>query len=137
MVLQEAVALAHPGGWLRPFVEVGSGMDRLLAELPRDDGDAVFIKQILSTIGETREEAKDGARTRPQVQPLVEPLTNRELDILELLAERLYDKEIADRLSIGPGTVKSHLKHIYGKLNVGNRRQAVIKAEELGLLQNG
>jgi LuxR family maltose regulon positive regulatory protein len=68
-------------------------------------------------------------------QPLVAPLTNRELDILELLARRLSNKEIAAKLFISPNTEKKHLDNMYGKLNVGSRRQAVEKAHTLGILK--
>jgi LuxR family maltose regulon positive regulatory protein len=64
----------------------------------------------------------------------VEPLTNREFEVPELLVERMYDKEIAKTLSISVGTVKTHLKHIYAKLEVPNRRLAVTRAQELGIL---
>jgi ATP/maltotriose-dependent transcriptional regulator MalT len=67
-------------------------------------------------------------------QPLVAPLTNRELDILGLLAQRLSDKEIADKLFISTTTVKGHLQNIYGKLEVNKRREAVEKAKALGIL---
>jgi LuxR family maltose regulon positive regulatory protein len=70
--------------------------------------------------------------TRPQ--PLVEPLTNREFDILDLLAQRLQNKEIAEELFISKETVKTHLNNIYQKLNVTNRRNAVEKAKNLGIL---
>jgi LuxR family maltose regulon positive regulatory protein len=76
---------------------------------------------------------KAPARPR-QPQPLVEPLTNRELDALSLLADRLYNKEIADQLGISVETVKSHLKQIFQKLEVSNRVEAVAKAREIGLL---
>ncbi len=67
-------------------------------------------------------------------QALDEPLTNRELQILDLLAQRLQNKEIAAKVFISPETVKKHLNNIYGKLNVGNRLDAVEKARTLGIL---
>ena len=82
-----------------------------------------------ATAAGSRRPAGEGARA------IVEALTNRELDILELLAERFQNKEIAARLSIAPETVNYHLKHIYQKLNVQSRRQAVTAATELGLLE--
>ena len=81
--------------------------------------------------------AGPGLRTRhPTVfsVPTVETLTNRELDVLELLAERLSNSEIAERLFISVTTVKGHLQNIYQKLDVNKRREAVVKAEALGIL---
>jgi DNA-binding NarL/FixJ family response regulator len=67
-------------------------------------------------------------------QPLVEPLSARELEVLALLAEGLSNREIADRLYIAAGTVKNHVSNILSKLNARDRTQAILQAQELGLL---
>ena len=74
----------------------------------------------------------DPARPRPQ--PLAEPLSERELEVLRLLATGASNREIADRLFIAEGTVKNHLTSILGKLGVRARAQAALKARELGLI---
>lgn len=66
--------------------------------------------------------------------PLVEPLSERELEVLALIAEGLSNREVGDRLAIAPGTVKKHADNIYGKLGVHSRLRAVSRARELGLL---
>ena len=65
---------------------------------------------------------------------LVEPLTDRELEVLALLRERLSNKEIAHRLCLSPMTVKRYTVNLYGKLGVNKRWDAVVKAEALGIL---
>ena len=66
--------------------------------------------------------------------PLVDPLTPREMEVLELLARRFTNREIASELVVSLGTVKTHTLSIYTKLDVHNRREAVNRAAELGLL---
>jgi len=67
-------------------------------------------------------------------QPLVEPLSAREMEVLALLAEGLSNQEIAERLTIAPGTVKNHVSNVLSKLDVRDRTQAVLRAQEIGLL---
>ena len=69
-----------------------------------------------------------------QMEPLIEPLSERESEILGLIATGASNKEIADQLFIAEGTVKNHVTHILGKLGVRDRTQAALKARELGLL---
>ena len=141
--LQEALSLAGPGGWVRPFVEAGPPMADMLQQLHKQNVAVGYIERLLTAFGD--DEAGPSPRAvspsplhtlsaSPRPQPLVESLTNRELEILELLAQRRQNKEIAEKLFVSAETVKSHLKNIYGKLNVTNRREAVTRARSLGIL---
>lgn len=67
-------------------------------------------------------------------QPLIEPLSAREMEVLALLAEGLSNPEIAERLTIAPGTAKNHVSNILAKLGARDRTQAILRAQEIGLL---
>jgi LuxR family maltose regulon positive regulatory protein len=135
--LERALTLAQPGGFIRLFVDLGPGMAELLTEL-RAGGSKIrqYIDQILAAFDQDKTQASFPAPQSVTPQPLIEPLTDRELDVLALLAQRLSDKEIAQCLVISPYTVKTHTKNVFAKLNVNNRRQAAARARELGLLEN-
>lgn len=127
--LIQAIRLAQPGGYIRAFVDLGPKMAVLLKHLYMQGYAAIFIEQIL--------DAFPTSRTVPNSTPplaLIESLTDREMEILTLLAQRLSNKEISAILVISPETVKRHTSNIYQKLQVKNRRQAVTKAFTLGLL---
>jgi LuxR family maltose regulon positive regulatory protein len=136
-VLEQAIALAEPGGVMRPFVEAGPSMAALLEQLQPQKNAVSFIAKLRADLADDAsvvpEPTDHPVAVQNSPQPLVEHLTNRELDILELLAQRMQNKEIADQLFISTETVKSHLKNIYQKLDTGNRREAVQKARRLGL----
>ena len=135
--LRQAVALAQPGGFIRPFVDLGSPMHTLLLHLREHGVAGEFVRRILAAFPEPSNniEAGDtGFERRTANGELVEPLTRRELEILALLREHLSNREIADRLCISEVTVKRHTHNIYGKLGVNKRWAAVIKAETLQLL---
>jgi LuxR family maltose regulon positive regulatory protein len=133
-LLEEVVAWAEPQGFVRLFVDLGPRTVELLDRL-RWQGVAVdYITQILLGFEQTD-------HRRPTMRPaagpssaLIEPLTNRELEVLELLARRLTNKEIAADLVVSPATIRTHTYNIYQKLNVHGRRQAVRKARDRGIL---
>lgn len=134
--LEEAVAMAEPGRWVRPFVELGRPMAELLGRFAEQKGRTDYVRRILDafrTIDELPVSTSPGS-CRPGVAGVVwsgEPLTKRELDILELVAQGLQNKEIATRLFVSPETVKTHLKHLYQKLGVSNRRDAAARSAEI------
>ena len=132
VLLEQAVALAEPGGFIRLFVDLGPRLARLFTRLRQTNVDSGHTGQILQAFGESTPAApypKPMGRTE-----LVDPLTEREREILALLAQRLTDKEIAQALVISPLTVKRHASTIYHKLQVNKRREAVAEAIRLGLL---
>ncbi len=135
--LKNALDLAKPGKWIHPFIEAGPLMADLLRRFPGRVSYTNFIVQILYAFDAMEEKAVSVVRSDHASQALVEPLTNREFDILDLLAQRLRNKEIAARLFVSPETVKGHLKNLYQKLDVHNRREAVLKAAEIAAASRG
>jgi LuxR family maltose regulon positive regulatory protein len=125
--LEEALKKAQPEGFIRTFVDKGEPLKTLLERLRSQGGELKeYILTILSAFGEP---------CRASIsQPLVEPLSERELEVLRLVAEGLSNREIAQRLVISVGTVKTHVHSIIDKLGVSSRTQAVARAKELALL---
>jgi len=130
--LARALGLAESEGYVRTFVDMGQPMAALLRQASACGLAPVYTSRLLAAFGG---EQSDGvASAAPQMQPLVEPLTERELEVLRLLAEGLSNAEIGERLYISLPTVKSHTRNIYGKLDVHSREQAVIQARAIGIL---
>jgi LuxR family maltose regulon positive regulatory protein len=135
--LEHAVTLAQPGGFIRPFVDPGPELAGLLNRLRSQGVAQDYIAQILAAFEKADESDKKQVHPSSFIpQPLIEPLTDRELEVLTLLAQRLTYKEIAAQLIISPGTVSQHVHRVYQKLEVKRRKQAVAKATDLGLLSS-
>jgi len=139
-VLTRALSIAEPQGHVRTFVDEGTPMGELLAAVlaaqrtPRGESDrwlASYAGRLLATLtGKTFGQTS----AAPPMPMLVEPLSAREMEVLRLLASTLSTLEIARELVVSANTVHSHVKSIYGKLNVHGRIEALERARELGLL---
>lgn len=139
--LRQAIQLAQPGGIIRPFIGASPELIPLLNRLDLDAEGIEYVGRILSGFAGLKDRVTEinqgGATTSSDLaidDPLVDPLTERELEVLNLLTIRLSNREIGERLFIAPGTVKRHTNTIYHKLNVHSRRDAVAKARGLGFL---
>jgi len=133
-VLDEALALAEPGGFIRIFVDEGVPMARLLYEASSRGVRPEYVRRLLAAFP-----VDDGGRaaspaTRVAGSRLAEPLSSRELEVLPLIAEGLTNQEIAARLYLSLHTVKAHARTIYAKLGVSSRTQAVARGRALGFL---
>ncbi len=134
--LSEAVRLAKPEGYIRSFVDEGTPMESLLYQLQRRNrrrGPTPYLDTLLAAF---QQETKVYARTEESTQAsqLPESLSQREREVLHLLASGASNQEIAQELVIALDTVKRHVSHIFAKLGVSNRVQAVRQARKCGLL---
>lgn len=131
--LERALAAAQPAGYRRIF-DQGPAMTRLLVEAIPYSAHKEYIEQILSTLGAPAGLSPQPAR--PSIQsPGSNALSQRQLEVLRLIAQGASNHEIAERLVITIGTVKSHTNHILRKLEARNRTEAVARAREMGLLR--
>jgi len=133
--LRQSLELARPGGFLRVYVDLGPAMARLLYRVAEPESEAGYAKRILAAFPPAPPVRQSAQRVEQPAPPgIIESLTSREHEILELLARRLSDKEIAQALCISPHTARTHARNLYGKLQVAGRRHAVSKARALGIL---
>ena len=127
--LGEALALAQREGFVRLFLDEGRPMQKLLAEARKRGLHPTYTDKLLADF-----KHEVDAVSIPSQQPLIDPLSDRELEILALVAAGLKNQEIADHLIISLNTVLYHTKNIYGKLGVNTRSLAINKARELELI---
>ncbi len=132
-LLGEALALAEPGGFIRLFVDEGAPMAQLLLEAASLGVIPDYTGKLLAAFD------AEVQKSQPQsglssVQPLIEPLSQRELEVLRLIAQGLSNHQISERLFLALDTVKGHNRRIYDKLQVQRRTEAIARARELGLL---
>lgn len=149
--LEAALLMAQPGGLVRVFVDSGANLLPLFHALGEHQVAPTLVGQICAAIQSEQQPANlPGANrtTQPGASVvsvserpndinshgLLEPLTRREVDVLALMARRMTNQEIARSLDISAHTVKQHVGNIFGKLQVADRRQAIARAIELGVL---
>jgi ATP/maltotriose-dependent transcriptional regulator MalT len=140
--LTEALTLARPQGYVRVFADEGAPMRALLAQLPaarparqhaaRRTGPG-YLAALLRACGQAGTAPPPG-RAAAGPPGLAEPLTDRELEVLRLLAAGKSNQRIAHDLVVALDTAKRHVTHILGKLGAANRTEAVARARELGLI---
>ena len=126
--LSEAMILAEPGGFLRTFVDEGPAMEQLLSAAAVRGIMPAYTSYLLGNFPDSDSEFRT-----PQ-SALIDPLSPRELEVLQLIAQGLSNREIGERLYLALDTVKGHNRHIFSKLGVQRRTEAVARARELGLL---
>lgn len=129
MVLTRAFELAEPQGYVRIFVDEGELMLALLRQAGSRGVVPDYLDKLLAAFGTTAQ-----VSSSPLAAVLIDPLSEREREILRLIAAGLSTHEIADELVIVVGTVRNHIKHIYSKLDAHSRLQAVERARTLNLL---
>ncbi len=129
--VRQALALAEPAGLLRTLIDSGPTVGALLARLPEQaDNVSPYLNRLLAAFA-----MPSTATTQsPANRLLLEPLSERELEVLRLMAEGYSNREIADKLVFTIATAKKHAEHIYGKLGVSSRTQAIARARDLDLI---
>jgi LuxR family maltose regulon positive regulatory protein len=132
--LERALSLAKPEGYVRTFVSEGIPIYELLKQIAAQGTNRAYASKLLAAFPAEVKQQTPVTAVPTTTSPLIDPLSQRELDVLRLLNTHLSGTEIAGELFIAPSTVRSHIKNIYGKLNVHSRTEAVVRAEELNLL---
>jgi len=138
--LERALILAEPEGFVRIFIDEGPPMAHLLYEiLSRAETlfpkiSTTYVQHLLTAFPDIEVEQPKSAGVHISGDEWIEPLTERELEVLQLIAKGLTNQEIASKLYLSLNTVKAHTRSIYGKFSVNSRTQAIARARSLGIL---
>ncbi len=132
--LERALTLAEPEGYVRIFVDEGRPMARLLYEALSQGVESDYIRRLLAAFPVAESEQTTSSQLRGPESELIEPLSARELEVLQLIAQGLSNRQISERLFLTLSTIKGHNRIIFSKLMVQRRTEAVARARELGLL---
>jgi len=132
--LVRALSIGEAEGYVRLFVDEGPPMARLLYRALERGITPDYVRRLLAAFPVVEPASPKAPEGQRRSLDLLEPLSDRELEVLQSVAEGLTNREIASKLFLSPHTVKAHTRSIYGKLNVHNRTQAVARAQALGLL---
>ena len=135
--LKRVLTLAEDGGFFQVLVVEGAVMVRLLYKLVEMGNSSPYVQRLLSAFQKKEVEPVNQSISHEPQTSLIEPLSDREMDVLHLLADGLSRQDMAEKLFVSPHTVKSHLRSIYGKLGIHNQVQAVNRARSLGILEAG
>jgi LuxR family maltose regulon positive regulatory protein len=131
--LQKALALAESEGYVRMFIDEGQPMAQLLREVAARGILPDYTGKLLTAF-EVKAQTTEDEPDAPPANLLIEPLSQREIKVLQLIAQGLSNREIGERLFLALDTVKGHNRKIFDKLQVQNRTEAAARARELGLL---
>jgi LuxR family maltose regulon positive regulatory protein len=132
--LEKALVIGEPESFIRIFVDEGPPMAQLLYKALSRGIAPDYVRRLLAAFPVEERGQIDPPKSQAPESELIEPLSERELEVLQLIAEGLSNPEIASRLYLSLNTVKVHSRNIYGKLGVHNRMQAVARARALGIL---
>ncbi len=132
-LLCDALALAEPGGFIRLFIDEGAPMAQLLLEAAERGIMPDYVGKLLAAFDAEKQKSKTQSGL-PAAQLLIEPLSQREIEVLQLISRGLSNREIGESLFLALSTVKGHNRIIFNKLQVQNRTEAVARARELDLL---
>ncbi|RIK40261.1 MAG: hypothetical protein DCC55_15650 [Chloroflexi bacterium] len=132
--LRTALHLAEPGRFIRSFVDGGPAVAELLQTFVQQAGAAEYAQRLLAAFPRPQNDGAAAAMAFPRRTSLVEPLSDRELEVLALVAAGHSNREIGAQLFIEVGTVKRHITNIFGKLGATSRTQAIAVARQLGVL---
>jgi ATP/maltotriose-dependent transcriptional regulator MalT len=135
-VLAKSLALAEQEGYIRIFVDEGNSMEELLQIYSKRVGDSLkaYVDKLLNAFKIPAGKPAHLSTSPTQPGLLIEPLTGREAEVLCLLAAGLSNQEIAERLVLSEGTIKTHTHNLYSKLGVQSRTRAIARAKALNLI---